>query len=77
MSPEIAAEPSASLFERYRGQEVTYKGVTGTLESLIQLCPVPHEEMDPQRIEVWSANILRESGIELPPELDEAKKKLM
>lgn len=57
-----------SLFELYRDQEVTIRGVTGKMGDLIKLCPVPESEMSPQSKEEWTANILIESGVDIPDE---------
>lgn len=70
-----------SLFERYGDEVVTFKGVTGPISALIELCPVPKDQMDPQKVEEWTANILVESGVDVPQELmpevaDEAKENL-
>ncbi|HSX27196.1 MAG TPA: hypothetical protein VLG25_00245 [Patescibacteria group bacterium] len=59
--PETVA-PAASLFESNLDRVVTIKGVTGPIGSLIRLCPVPESEMDPERKEQWTADILIEAG---------------
>jgi len=36
--------------------------------NLIALCPVPVSEMDPQKKEEWTADILVEAGVTIPEE---------
>lgn len=55
-----------NLLDIYGNHEVTFKGITAPLNNLVALCPVPKDEMDTQKINNWTANILIESGQELP-----------
>ncbi len=66
-APLVAADPeqqlqTVSLFDQYREEEVTIRGVTGKLGSLIALCPVPREEMSPEAEHGWTRNVLVEAG---------------
>lgn len=58
-----------TMFEVYADRVVTVKGVTGKIGDLIALCPKPLEEMTPDSINDWTADILTQSGYELPEEL--------
>lgn len=81
--PQVATEVmNPSLLEMHAETMVEFRGVKAPLGVLINLCPVPKEDMDPAKIETWAHNILTEAGIEveLPPTVAEqtraeAKKK--
>lgn len=71
----------ATLLDIYSDRVVTFKGITAPLGALVKLCPVPAEEMDPQKVNNWTANIIVETGGELDEgvitfvEIGDAKKK--
>ena len=60
-----------TMFEVYADRVVTVKGVTGKIGDLIALCPKPLDEMTPDSINDWTADILVQSGYELPDEFAE------
>lgn len=62
----VSATP---LFEHYAERTITYMGITAPLGALINLCPVPKDQMEPGKIESWTANILTQAGVEIPQEL--------
>lgn len=66
----------ASLFEQNREREITFRGVTATLETLVKLCPVDLSEKSPEAIEEYTRKILVESGVEVEIIDQVAKKKL-
>lgn len=77
----VEAIAEASLFEQYADEVITFRGVTAPLGALINLCPVPKDQMDPARVEAWTADILTQAGVEiqpnyLPDPALESKKKL-
>lgn len=69
-----------SLMEQYGEQVVTFRGVTAPLNALVNLCPIPKDQMELEKIEEFASNILQESGFDISREqtalaVEAAKKK--
>lgn len=66
---ESFKEGEINLLDMYGDTQVTFKGVTGNIRDLISLCPKDLKDMEPDQINSWTADILTQSGHELPDEI--------
>src|SRR5947209_6905274 len=65
-SQEMTEQIAPHLYEQFLGTEVTVFGMTGTLEELGDLCPVPPEQRSPEAMDRFAAKVLQEAGVEIP-----------
>lgn len=68
MATEFAPIQEPRLFDQFAETQVTIFGITGTMQDLLVLCPVPADQLTPETIDHFAANVLQEAGIEVPPE---------
>jgi hypothetical protein len=68
MAAELAPIQEPRLFDQFAETEVTVFGITDTLQNLILMCPVPAEQLLPEDVDRFTATVLQEAGIEVPPE---------
>ncbi|HSX36640.1 MAG TPA: hypothetical protein VLG13_00760 [Patescibacteria group bacterium] len=62
-SEHVAAE--LSLLDRFSDEVVTFRGVTAPLGTLVNLCPIPKDQMQPEKVEEYASKILQESGFDM------------
>lgn len=55
---------SPDLIDVFAEQEVEFRGLKAPLSTLVDLCPVPADQRDPEKMQQWTRGILEASGID-------------
>ncbi len=72
-SPEQDVVERQFVQDKYGDQVVTFRGMTGTISDLAEKgCPIDLTNVEPEKIERYTINIMNSSGAEIDPE-DEQK----